>query len=279
MRITIFASITLLFIIVSLGCSSSQKVDKSIVLAEVGGEEIILKDVFDNPSFVMVVDNLIKEMIIKQEYKARDIAFDEEKMNKEWDGFVLAKAQGDEAKLIDELSKQGVTVLFMKKQIRLQVMFQQLINDEFPVTLEDAREEFEGNLPANQRMYAGNVPEKQDNPESITFDDVSEVVVDNMKRRILSKEAQIFIDVLADEYENKGWVTNYVKPKELKDLSTIKKKEETIQEVDSSRIKPAEIKRTQSDKSEEKKETEDEDKSDETDDDTPDEPEEDNSGH
>jgi DNA invertase Pin-like site-specific DNA recombinase len=279
MRITIFASITLLFIIVSLGCSASHKVDKSIVLAEVGGEEIILKDVFDNPSFVMVVENLIKEKIIKQEYKVRNLVFDEEKMKKEWDGFVLSKAQGDEAKLIEDLNKQGVTVIFMKNQVRLQVMFQQLINDEFPVTIEDAREEFEGNLQANQRMYAGNVPEKQENPETITFDDVSEVVIDNLKRRVLSKEAQNFIDLLADEYENKGWVKNYVKPLELKDLTTIRKKEENIQEVDASRIKPAAVKRTHENKSEEKKETEDEDNSDETGDDTPDEPEEENSGH
>ncbi|MCD6217060.1 hypothetical protein J7L05_04255 [bacterium] len=279
MRITIFASITLLFIIVSLGCSASHEVDKSIVLADVGGEEIILKDVFENPSFVMIVENLIKEKIIKQEYKARNLVFDEENMKKEWDNFVLSRAQGDEAKLIEDLRNQGVTVLFMKNQVKLQVMFQQLINDEFPVTLEDAREEFEGNLQANQRMYAGKVPEKQDNPESITFDDVSEFVIDNLKQRVLSKEAQNFIDLLSDEYENKGWVKNYVKPLELKDLTTIKKKEENIQEVDASRIKPAEVKRTHENKSEEKKETEDEDNSDKTSNDTPDEPEEDNSNH
>ena len=279
MRIATFASITLFFIIASVGCSSSHKIDKSIVLAEVGGEEIILNDAYDNPSFVMIVDNLIREKMINQEFVSRNLVFDDEKLKKEWDNFVLSKAQGDEAKLIEDFKKQGVTLAFMKNQIRLQVMFQQLIADEFPVKIEDAREEFEGNLTANQRMYAANVPEKMDTPESITFDDVSEVVIDNMKRQVLKKEAQNFISLMMEEYENKGWITNYVKPKELSGLSTIKKKEENIKEIDSSRLKTAPVKQTHNNKSEGKKDTENEDNSDETGNDTPDEPEAEPSGN
>ena len=279
MRIATFALITLFFIIASVGCSSSHKIDKSIVLAEVGGEEIILNDAYDNPSFVMIVDNLIREKMINQEFVSRNLVFDDEKLKKEWDSFVLSNAQGDEAKLIEDFKKQGVTLLFMKNQIRLQVMFQQLIDDEFPVKIEDAREDFEGNLAANQLMYAANVPEKKDNPESITFDDVSEIVIDNMKRQVLNKEAQNFISLMTEEYENKGWIINYVKPKELSDLSTIKKKEENIQEVDPSRLKTAPVKQTHDNESEGKKDTENEDNSDETGNDTPDEPEAEPSGH
>lgn len=244
MKITIFALMTVLFSVLIMGCSSNHQPDQSRILAEVGGEKILLEDLFDNPTFTMLVDNFITEKIILQEFEARHLEVTDNKFEEEWGKFVQSRAQGDELKLREDLQQQGIDLEYMKAQVRTQVKFQLILEDEFPITLEDARENFESNLQVNQRMYSRNVPEKTDNPETITFDDVSEFVIMNMKSRLIQAEAQNLISTLKDEYRNKGWIKNYVKPDELKDLTTIKPKAEPIQEMEGSRIKPAPVRKT-----------------------------------
>ena len=136
MRITILALLTILFSVVLLGCSSGPKIEKSAVLAEVAGEKIFLEDIIDNPTFSMLLENFITEKIILQEFEARHLVLSDEKFTKEWDKFVLSRAQGDETKLRLDLQQQGITLDYMKNQIRNQVKFMQILEDEFPVNLE-----------------------------------------------------------------------------------------------------------------------------------------------
>ncbi len=278
MRITIFAFMTILFTIVLMGCSSGNRGDQS-VLAEVAGEKVLLEDVSGNPTFLMLVDNLITEKMVLQEFEARQLVLSDDKFEKEWDRFVLARGQGDELRLVQELRPQGITLDYMKKQIRTQVKFQQLLEDEFPITLEDARKNFEGNLSANQRMYAGNVPEKQDNPETITFEDVSEFVIDNMNRHLLTSEAQNIIISLKDEYNNKGWIKNYVRPEEMKDLTTIKPKADKVQELDASKLKTAPVRKTNPEQPDEHDDSEQKENSDDPDENIPDDTKEEQHNH
>ncbi|MBU1023785.1 hypothetical protein KKB99_05825 [bacterium] len=202
------------------GCGSQEK-NKSTVLAEVNGEQILLEDIYKNPSFAGIIDQYINEIMIRQEFKARNLVLNEADIEEEWSNFVKMRGQGDEEKILNDLKSQGVTKSFIWDQIKTQVMLKDIIDNEFPSTMEDARKEFEGNLSANQKMYSGNVLEKAENPETITFEDVSEVVLQNMKRRVFSQEAQSFMDTLKEEYINQGWIINFVKPDEIDTLTKI----------------------------------------------------------
>lgn len=244
-NITIFY--LLVFVMVSLiaGCSGTgARQSNPTILAEVNGEAITVQDLYGNPMFNNAVKQLITEKIIKQEFKSRGLTLDESMVQKEWDNFVAGQGNSEEA-ANETLKKQGMSKKAFFNSVSIKVMLQTTIEQEKPVTLEDARKEFESNPESTQKLYANSIPEKKDKPETITFEEVADKMMDNMRQRQFSQEWQSTLDTLNNEYKEKGWIKNYVQPEEEeeKGLTKIEKQTTKEQEIDSSRLRRAPMKK------------------------------------
>ena len=205
------------------GCGGMKNFDaKSVVLADVNGDKVTLEEMYKSPVFNKILEQIIYERVITQEHAARNLKLDDLKLQAKWDDFVKAQG-GDEAKALEMLKAQGANKDIVLNSFKMQMMLEGIINQDKPITMEAARKEFESNLQANQRMYASEVPAKKDNPETITFEDVANKVIENMQQRQFSTEGQNTLTTLYNKYVENGWITNYVKPVEMKDLTKIEK--------------------------------------------------------
>jgi hypothetical protein len=212
-----------LIALILCGCSGRGTNPNKIPLAKVGDETIYVDELLKNPSFVGMVDQIIKSKIIEQEYATRGFKLTPERFKKEWDSIVLAQAQGDEKAFRAKLAEQGITDEFVNEQIRMKIMYTDVVLSEYPITPEDIRAEFESNKSRYQRMYVNQVPGKT-NWEDITLEDIQEQVKKSIERKTLTEQGSALLDVFYDEYQEKGWIKNLLTPDDPNALTIIKPK-------------------------------------------------------
>ena len=146
-------------------------------------------------------------------------------------------AQGDEDLMRKNLAERGWTKEFILENLRMEKHMELIFLDEFPLTLEDAEEEFNKNVEGNQAMFKGYAPpEKAENPDTITFEDVSEPFFENFKRRKMTADGPKLLEEIIQKYENQDLVKNYIDEETFKGVTKI---EQQVHEVDPTELKRA----------------------------------------
>jgi hypothetical protein len=223
MRFRISFITALLVALVLCGCSGKDTKTDKVPLVKVGDEVIYVDELLKNPSFKGMVDQIIKQKIIEQEYAVRGFKLTDERFKEEWDTIVKSQAQGDEKAFRTQLEQQGLTDEFVKEQINTNIMYTDLVLSEYPITIDDAKADFETNKTRYQRMFANQVPTKT-KWEEITFEDVQTQVMDLLKKKKLQEQGRELLDQLHATYQEKGWIKNLLTPDDPNALTIIKPK-------------------------------------------------------
>lgn len=226
MRLKISFITALLLVLVLCGCNGRNTTPNKIPLVKVGDETIYVDALLKNPAFLGMVDQIIKQKIIEQEYAARGFKMTPERFKKEWDSIVETQTQGDEKAFRAQLEKQGMTDEFVNEQINTNIMYTEIVLNEYPVTIDDIKADFETNKARYQRMFANQVPEKT-NWEEITFEDVQEQVKKIIETKKLTEQGKELLDTIYAQYQEKGWIKNLLTPDDPNALTIIKPKPES----------------------------------------------------
>lgn len=243
--------------IITFSCSGSEKKQfDGTVFAEVNGEPITVQDLMRNPMLKNIVKQLIQEKIIKQEFEARGLKLTDEILQEEWKNFIEMQ-QGNEEAALEMLKAQGMTKQSFLENMSYKVMLQMIIEQDKPITIEDARKEFEANPESVQRMYANTIPGKEDKPETVTFEDVADKMLKNLRQRQFSQEWHNVLETLTNEYKEKGWIKNYLEPEDTsRELTKIKKPEPEKQQIETQNLRPAPLKKREGKEDKEKRNVE-----------------------
>lgn len=163
-------------------------------IATVDDHKITLKDVQDDPGFRQMVDNIILKLLIFDAASAKDISITKEQIDEEIEK--MKESFGSDEALMEFLEAQGATMEFVREYHRFILTLNELLKSEVDVTDEEAKAEFELNPEFYRGEYARESNLTVDEAENLTFEDLKEFVIDQLKLGRASMQGESTINEL-----------------------------------------------------------------------------------
>jgi len=163
-------------------------------IATVDDHRITLKDLQDEPGFKQMVDNTVMKLLIFDAASAKGISITKEQIDEEIE--TMREQFGSEEALMEFLEGQGATIEYVREYHKFILTFNELLKSEVDVTDEEAKAEFELNPEFYRGEYARESNLTVDEAENLTFEDLKEFVIDQLKLGRASMQGESTIDEL-----------------------------------------------------------------------------------
>jgi len=189
-------------------------------IATVDDHRITLKDLQDEPGFKQMVDNTVMKLLIFDAASAKGISITKEQIDEEIE--TMREQFGSEEALMEFLEGQGATIEYVREYHKFILTFNELLKSEVDVTDEEAKAEFELNPEFYRGEYARESNLTVDEAENLTFEDLKEFVIDQLKLGRASMQGESTIDELR---ANADIDYLYLSPEERAEMKAKQEKE------------------------------------------------------
>jgi hypothetical protein len=157
----------------------------SLVVADVNGQKLYYGELVKRHEFDLTVDNVITQMLIRQEAEKQGIKVTEEEIKKKLDPYKGSFGKPNE--WVTYLHDNGLTEQDIIDQIKLSVMWEKLLTKQVTVTDDEEKKEFDSN-PDMWKNIVGSEKKPALTPDqikSLTFNDIK----DSMREKLAQRKA------------------------------------------------------------------------------------------
>jgi hypothetical protein len=189
-------------------------------IATVDDHRITLKDLQDDPGFRQMVDNSVMKLLIFDAASAKGISITKAQVDEEMEK--MMEQFGSEEALMEFLEGQGATMEFVREYHKFMLTFNELLKSKVDITDEEVQAEFELNPEYYREQYARESDLTVDEAENLTFEDLKEYVVDQLKMARASMLGESTIDELK---ANADIDYLYLPPEERAKIKAVQEKE------------------------------------------------------